>query len=353
MACEQSLQPTALSAGGEGHELLLERNGGRRVVARPVHVLHAVVVGDALLVAPELPPGEMQTEPGGADDRPGVLRVVDRQRHAEPGQAKQQLSLESIGAVLGRGMHDLVAEYRRELRFVLQFHQEAAMDADLAAGQRPGVRRAVVDHDEFVGEIPVADGGDAVTHRGDVFGDSRVHPVLSAAQLLKRFIFALTDRDLVCRREQRQLALTGHGIDGTARRECQQRQEQHGPGPPVPQLKPSLIPPRALHVVRRSPGASAFLAYPVRLPATASRCAPLPPGQARRGTVAWGGAYHWAGAGDRRTAVPATNPTMAIVSPIAAATILNELLSASSLVPTASIRPPSSALTPSILPSTA
>ena len=56
-----------------------------------------------------------------------------------------------------------------------------------------------------------------IPHSDYVLGDSRVHPVLSAAHLLKRSTLPLTDRDLVCRREHRQLPLAGHGIDGTAR----------------------------------------------------------------------------------------------------------------------------------------
>jgi hypothetical protein len=124
-------------------------------------------------------------------------------------------------------VHDLVPQHGRQLGLRIQLDQQAAVDGDLAARQCPGIRYRAVQHDELVGQVAVADGGELLPDGSHIGRQRRIAHVVAALHLARRQILRLADGDLVVGRYQRQLPLAGDRVDRAA---CGQQRgrEQRG-----------------------------------------------------------------------------------------------------------------------------
>ena len=184
MAREQARHPVLLRASRVlANEQFLQRDGGLQVVARELHVLHAVVVRLELVVAAVLGLQHLCAHRRALAHHLAELRApVHGRTDARDGRADlYELALLHLLRTVPCGrVHDLVAEHRRELGLVLQLDEQAAVDGDLAAWQRPGVELAAVEHHEFVGQRAVGHGSEPVADLPHVLGDARVGDVIAA-----------------------------------------------------------------------------------------------------------------------------------------------------------------------------
>ena len=146
---------------------------------------------------------------------PFDLHAAQDHRNHGAGLGQHGLRL-SPGAVGGIGVHDLVTQNRRQLRFGIQGSQQSAVDGDLAARQRPGIRRRVVQDLEFVGQLAIADPGQAIADRLHVAGQLGFDDIVTALRLPVRAIVLLPDRHLLGFGHQGNLVLAGHRVDRAA-----------------------------------------------------------------------------------------------------------------------------------------
>ena len=127
---------------------------------------------------------------------------------------------------MARGrVHDLVTEHGSELGFRVELRQQAAIDGDLAAGQRPRIRHRAVQDDELVRQLSIADGGELLADAGDVRRELGIERVLAALHLLRRRVLLLADGDLLIGGDERELAIAGHRVDHAT---AQQRERSSG-----------------------------------------------------------------------------------------------------------------------------
>jgi hypothetical protein len=92
------------------------------------------------------------------------------------------------------GMDDLVRQHRRQFRLALQFGEQAAIDRQLAAGQRPGIGHRIVDDDEFEGQVgPVADLDQLLPDLIDIGRQRRIEHEPAARRLLAMQVLLVAD----------------------------------------------------------------------------------------------------------------------------------------------------------------
>ncbi len=117
----------------------------------------------------------------------------------------------------------------RQFPLVVQFGQKAAVDCNLAAGQRPGVRCRVVEDNELVRQIAIADRRHALPHVADVTTERFIDLVPTPLALLRREVLFSPDGKLLALGDQCEFAFSGDGIDcTTAEKEKTQRNRQGG-----------------------------------------------------------------------------------------------------------------------------
>ena len=211
---EQPVEPAAAAPSlllGDAHELLLQRDGRPGVVAGPAHVAGAVEVAFQLGFAPVARVDQAGPDVGPGDDQVAEPGVDVAHRHADAGgqhtHLQQGAALLRLGAVAGRSVHDLVTEHGSQLRLALQPGQQAAVDGDLAAGQRPGVRRGIVQHRELVGEVAVRGRRQPLADLVDVGRDLRQGDEVAAFALSRRRVLLPSDLQLLALGHQLQLLL--------------------------------------------------------------------------------------------------------------------------------------------------
>ena len=221
MAREQTGHPVLLDARGVlAHEELLQRHRGLQVVARELHVLHAVEIGLELVVAAVLRLQQLRADGRAlahdiAEVRAAVGGRADRRNR---GADLQQLAfLHLLSPVARGGVHDLVAEHRSQFRLVLQLDQQAAVDRDLAARQRPGIQLAAVQHHELVGQRSVGDGCEPIAHLLHVLRDARIGDVVAALRLPRGTVVLLSELDLLALGDHLDLLAAGDRVRRAAR----------------------------------------------------------------------------------------------------------------------------------------
>ena len=187
--------------------------------------MHAVQVGLELVLAAVALRDQLRADAGRADHEPGeVAALRGGARHRHDG-AEQQAALHRERAVARGGVHDLVAQHGRELRFGMELRQQPAIHGDLPAGQGPGIRHRAVQHHELVGQRPVADGRELLPDAAHVGRERRVERVVAALHLLRRAVLLLPDRDLLVGGDQRELAIAGDRIDRAGGEQTQRSAE--------------------------------------------------------------------------------------------------------------------------------
>ncbi len=87
-----------------------------------------------------------------------------------------------------------MAEYRRQLGFVIQFYQQATVNGDLTSRQRPGVGDVTVQYGEFVGQVwPIADFSKFIADFLDIHRELGVKVEAATLGLNGRRIMFLTE----------------------------------------------------------------------------------------------------------------------------------------------------------------
>ena len=94
-------------------------------------------------------------------------------------------------------MHDLVPEHGRKLGFRRQFGEQAPVDRDLAARQRPGIRHRVIEDYELIGQWPVTDRSQLAAYFLDVTREFGVDVIDTALCLLHRRIVLAAEVELL------------------------------------------------------------------------------------------------------------------------------------------------------------
>ena len=107
-----------------------------------------------------------------------------------------------------------MANHCGQFGLVVQLHQQAPVDGNLATGQRPGIGNRVVEDDEFVGQLSVTDCDQAIADLLHVGGQPAIDTELPPLALLRGSVLLLTDGDLALLRDKSQLTLAGNGVDG-------------------------------------------------------------------------------------------------------------------------------------------
>ena len=215
MAREQRRESAATAAAllGQAHERLLQRDGRVRVVAGRGHVAHAVKIRFELRFAAVAHRQELRAEARGADGEAAVVAALRGDLRREQCTLQQQTALHRERAMPRCGVHDLVPQHGRELGLGFELREQAAIHGDLAARERPCVRHGAVQDDEFVRQLPIADGGELLADLCNVRGELRIERVLAALHLLRRLVLLLADRDLLIGGNERELAVAGDGVD--------------------------------------------------------------------------------------------------------------------------------------------
>ena len=114
-------------------------------------------------------------------------------------------------------MDNFVGQHGGQLGFILQLHEQSAIDGDLATGQGPGIGHRVVQYHKFVGQVgTITDGGQFFPHTADIGLYFRINDVAASLGLLGRGIVAGTYRHFLLCRHQRELAFASDGVDRTA-----------------------------------------------------------------------------------------------------------------------------------------
>ena len=226
VAREQAAQPVLSWSLRQLHEGFLQSHRALRVIAGTRHVLHAVVIRFQFRLA-----AVARLDQRAADLRSlqrEILVGAVRRRDAEYREAdvEQRAGLLGLRAVACRGVHDLVAQHRGELRFVLELHQQAAVDRDLAPGQRPGVGRGIVQHHEFVGQLrALADARQALSHARHVGVQLGIEHVLAALALLAGSVLLLAGADLLLFRHEAHFRRAGDRVDAATAQSATQHQD--------------------------------------------------------------------------------------------------------------------------------
>ena len=122
----------------------------------------------------------------------------------------------ALGTVACGRMHDLVAEHGRQFGLAVHFGQQAAVDRDLAARQRPGIRYRVVDHIEFVGKLPVRHSRQPLTDPLHVVDQGRVECEVAALGLTQWCVLLRADVQFPLLGNHDEVALAGDRVDRAA-----------------------------------------------------------------------------------------------------------------------------------------
>ena len=187
MRGEQRREHVLAPAFGQAQEGFLQFHSPARVVAGALHVAHSVQVRFAFGVARVALVDQLRADHAAEQRRRGIALVVGG--HARRDAAGQHRTLQqnrarlALGAVACGRMHDLVAEHGSQFGLAVHFGQQAAVDRDLAARQRPGIRYRVVDHIEFVGKLPVRHRRQPLTDPLHVVDQGRVECEVAALGL--------------------------------------------------------------------------------------------------------------------------------------------------------------------------
>ena len=230
MRGEQSFEETLLFRAvlaRETHERFLQRDRTPRVIARGLHVPHAVEIGLQLLLAAVPHLHELRTDACALNQqsRDILIRAPYSSAdggHCQPG-LQQRAALLRLRAVTGRGVRDLVPQHRGQLGLAPQLGEQPAVHRDLAARQCPCVRHGVVEHREFVRELAIRHGGELLTHFVHVGRQLGHHLEIAALALARGRILLLADLQLLRFGHELDLTLAGDRI-GAACGESEQQQ---------------------------------------------------------------------------------------------------------------------------------
>ena len=113
-------------------------------------------------------------------------------------------------------MHDLMPEYSRELCLRAKLGQQTTIDGDFAAGQRPGIWHRVIQYDEFVGQLAIADRRQPVSDILHVLRQRRVYIVATALGLLRWRIGLRPHLQLLGLADDHEVGIAGHRIHRAA-----------------------------------------------------------------------------------------------------------------------------------------
>ncbi len=195
------------------------------VVAGRRHVLHAELVGLALLVAAVLHEHQVRGQKPPLREELAPLDPGGFQGHEPDGgqDAREHLPGVARGLVAGRHVPDLVAQHGRELRLVLHARQKPPGDRDLPPGQGVGVDLGGVHHVELVGKPrPVAQGREPSADLGHVGLEGRIGK-LPLGDLGVDRIGLLAHAQLLLLAHEHELLAPGHRVDGAAGEEEHER----------------------------------------------------------------------------------------------------------------------------------
>jgi hypothetical protein len=163
---------------GRAFHILPKRDRLARIISRPRHVHQPDLVRFRLLRARI---GQRDADQcGGGRQLHDGLALRCRPQHLQAALLDHLLA-NPLGGVTGADVSDLMAEHSCELVVVPRYFKQPDVDADLAAGQRKGIRRRVVDHRE----LPPGVGDTA--HLGDPRSD-RLDPPLQLPVLRDTFL---------------------------------------------------------------------------------------------------------------------------------------------------------------------
>ena len=124
-------------------------------------------------------------------------------------------------------MADLVAEYRGELRLVVEVRHDPAGDVDVPAGQREGVGLLAIEHRERPGDLrTVALGGQTLPEVVDVALETLV--VVTAVLLQDLRVHFAPDLDLFLLGHRDDIRTAGGGVACAASREPGGAQRRQG-----------------------------------------------------------------------------------------------------------------------------
>ena len=181
-----------------------------RVVAGLDHVVHADLVGLALLAATVPVHGGVHRRViGDLEQLPG--RQGAGRRAGDHGGVPQELRvvrrLDSFDHVALGHVRDLVREFHRQLRLVLHSRDQPGMDVQLAAAKGERVDAGIADHAHAIGKRPGTRDGDDLLHEArHVLLEERFgpHPVLGIEllRLCLRHAFFVLLRELRTRRRR-------------------------------------------------------------------------------------------------------------------------------------------------------
>ena len=207
MAREHSFEPVAVLVRAHADKGFLERDCALDVVACLAHVLDAVLVGFEFGLATVSLHQELGAEPRAGHVEVAVVAVAARDLRGEQPALQQHALAHLLRRMTGRRMHDFMPEHCREFRFRFQLHEEPAIDRDFSAGQCPGIRNRVVQHDELIRQLAVAHGRQAIADALHVVRQGRVERVVAALGLAHRRVVLLADRELRAFADEHQLVL--------------------------------------------------------------------------------------------------------------------------------------------------
>ena len=219
MAREQAGEPAAVLAVVHPHEGFLQADGAIGVIAGTTHVVDAVLVGLELGFAAVTLHQQLRRDARARRVDAAVVAVAGRDLRRDQPALQQHAAAHLLRRMPRRGVHDFMTQHGRKLGFGLQLGQQTAIDADLAAGQCPGVRDRVVQHREFIRQLAVADGGEPLPDLLHVARQPGIHHVVAALGLAHRREILLADLDLGALADQHQLVLARNRVRGAGRQQ--------------------------------------------------------------------------------------------------------------------------------------